>query len=336
MSQKKTIINDTDVERGIKEGKYIESGTQIRDVINGQIVKVLKDKNSSANSIPSTLIQVHHSYIYKADLKPIIDFISHSRESSIYESLEEQYNLALDYFDSYNTYGHNIGKVHEICLEISVSFDNKIRNEIENFDIDNIEDKNLSKFQGSLDAYIKILFSYIVSTYILHRENFSNDKVIIRKILSFEKNIRSLYEQLLAKSRPERKDGKIIEMFSMECSLYSMYLFDDNYNLHEIEDLVCQDSRFSSALQVVDFFKEHFKKGRFGYSNYYDNSYNEVKISVSTNRIKFDSKRVKLAKKLFQILEDIEKLKCVREEIVQLKDVDDHNILNEVYELSAG
>ncbi|MBH0071310.1 hypothetical protein I6E78_04730 [Pseudoalteromonas sp. NZS127] len=324
MNDKTKKLDDVGIEEGIKNGELVESGTQIRDASTGQIVKVIKKKDEGCNSIPATLIQVHHSYVYQADLKPIIEAIVHAEENSLYEELEEQFNLVMDYFDSYNTYGTGIEKVHQTCLEISVLFDNKLRNEINRFDLKDIEGRDLVRFQGSLDAYVKIIFSYIVSTYILHKDKFSNDKVIIKKILSFENIVRSLYEQLLAESEPkENEEGKTIEMFSMSHSLYSMYMFDDDYDINDVSDLVCHDSRFTSALQVVDFFKRHFKKGSLNnqqsYPRYNHNE-NEVKICVSTDRIPPKSNRKELAIKLYFILEDIEKLKNIREEILQLKD----------------
>lgn len=339
MSKKKTFLNEMDVEKGIEDGIFVNAGTQIRDVASGHIVKVIKKKETGDNAIPSTFIQVHHNHVYQADLKPIIDAIALNRESNIYEALEEKYNLTLDYFDSYNTYGTNIEMVHQTCLETSVSFENKIRHEVEAFDIENMEKKDLVRFGGSLDAYVKVLFSYIISTYILHREKFSNDKVINNKILAYEKNVRSLYEQLLAKSEPKKdEDGKIVETFSIDHSLYSMYMFDDDYDIAELDDIVRHDSRFSSALQVVGFFKRHLKDGLFNNNNsgMYRTGNFEVKIHVSTDQISFKSKRTRLMAKLYNILEDIVKLKAIRSEIVKLKDITDTDVLTQVTEISAN
>jgi len=107
MSDNKTAlkVSDKSIEEGIAKGNFKEDGTLIRDVSNGQVVKVLKQKEESLNHIPSTFIQVHHDYIYQADLSPILEAISHERASSLYNELEEQYNLVLDYLDSFNTYG---------------------------------------------------------------------------------------------------------------------------------------------------------------------------------------------------------------------------------------
>jgi len=323
MSDNKTAlrVSDKSIEEGIAQGNFKEDGILIRDVSNGQIVKVLKQKEESLNHIPSTFVQVYHNYIYQADLSPILEAISHERESSLYNELEEQYNLVLDYLDSFNTYNTGIEKVHQICLEISVSFDNKIRREVEALNIDELEKIDTERFVGSLNAYVKILFSYIVSTYILHRDKFSKDKVIISKILSFEGAIRSLYEQVLAKSRKEKnKDGESINIIPMEESLYSMYLFNDDYDLHDLDRLVSYDSRFSTSLQLINFFKENFKSGRFQGEGYgYRDSDGELKISIKTKVISKESNRNKIAIVLLRILEDIEKLKEIREEVISLK-----------------
>ena len=330
MSDKKTIvkISDEEIKKGIKQGRFKESGTQIRDISNGQIVKVFKDHESGFNNIPSTFIQVHNNYVYQANLSPVIEAIAHNRENQVYELLEEQYNLAMDYLDSYSTYETGIEKVHQICLEMSVSFDNKIRREIETLEIKNIEEMNTERFLGSLNAYVKVLFSYIVSTYVLHREKFAKDKVIISKILSLENSVRGLYEQLLAESSKQKNnDGKSTTIIPMKTSLYSMYLFHDDYDLNELDRLVQHDSRFSTSLQLVSFFKEHFKSGHIpSFGNHYDEG--EVKISISTRKIASNSNRNKMANTLFLILEDINKLKEIRGEIVSLKDVTNKDVLN--------
>ncbi|QYK02247.1 hypothetical protein [Shewanella psychrotolerans] len=322
-------ISDNKIEEEIEKGNFKRDGTLIRDVSNGQIVKVLKNNEESTNNIPSTFIQIHHNYIYQADLSPVLDAISHERTLSVYNDLEEQYNLVLDYLDSFNTYETGIEKVHQICLEISVSFDSKIRRQIEELDIDDLEKMDAGQFIGSLNAYVKILFSYILSTYILHRNKFSKDKVIISKILSFENSVRGLYEQLLARSdRREDRDGLLTTYFTMEESLYSMYLFDDSYEISDLDRVVNQDSRFSTSLQVIDFFKRHRKSGRFSDEwRGYNGGNNELKISVSTKRISENGNRNKIAVALMQILEDIDKLKDLREEIVSLEDFSDQDVL---------
>ncbi|MEQ5274793.1 hypothetical protein [Proteus terrae] len=322
-------ISDKKIEEEIAKGNFKRDGTLIRDISNGQIVKVLKNNNESTNNIPSTFIQIHHNYIYQADLSPVLDAISQQRTLSIYNDLEEQYNLVLDYLDSFNTYETGIEKVHQICLEISVSFDNKIRRQIEELDIDNLEKIDVVQFIGSLNAYIKILFSYILSTYILHRSKFSKDKVIISKILSVENSVRALYEQLLAQSNQKKNtDGVLTTYFTMKESLYSMYLFDDSYEISDLDRVVTQDSRFSTPLEVISFFKRHHKVGHFsGEWHDFNNGDDEIKISIRTKRIVENGNRNKIAVALMKILEDIDKLKDLREEIVSLESFSDQDVL---------
>lgn len=323
-------ISDKKIEEEIAKGNFKRDGTLIRDVSNGQIVKVLKNNEESTNNIPSTFIQIHHNYIYQADLSPVLDAISQQRTLSIYNDLEEQYNLVLDYLDSFNTYETGIEKVHQICLEISVSFDNKIRRQIEELDIDNLEKIDVVQFIGSLNAYVKTIFSYILSTYILHRSKFSKDKVIISKILSFENSVRALYEQLLAQSNQQKdNDGALTTYFTMEESLYSMYLFDDSYEISDLDRVVTQDSRFSTPLQVIRFFKRYKKVGHFlgEWNGYNKEGDNEIKISISTKRISKNGNRNKIAVALMKILEDIDKLKDLREEIVSLECFSDQDVL---------
>jgi hypothetical protein len=328
MSNKSSLIKITDheVKVGIEQGRFREDGTQVRDVANGHIVKVLKEREKSENDIPPTFIQINNNYVYQTDLSSVLDIIAHNRNCNLYEDLEEKYNLVLDYLDSYCIYNSNLTKLHESCLEISVSFDNRIRRQVDEIRINDIENNDFSSFKGSLDAYVKVLFTYIVSTFLLHRGKFTADKVIISKIISFKKNINNLYEQLLVESK---KDSNGVNIIKMDNSLYTMYLFNDSYSLINLDRLVRHDSRFSSSLDVIAFFKKHFKTGSFKQRNsYYENNNDKVLISVSTAEIPVESVRNKLANKLLNILEDIERLKEIREEIVNLEEIKDEDVLS--------
>lgn len=326
--KKAVRVSDKSIEEGISQGNFKEEGILIRDVSNGQIVKVLKLKEKSSNHIPSTFIQVNQNYIYQADLSPILEAISHERESSVYNELEDQYNLVLDYLDSFNTYDTGIEKVYQICLEVSVLFDNNIRREIKGLDINELEKIDTKRFFGSLNAYIKILFSYIVSTYILHKDKFSKDKVIISKILNFKESVRKLYEQILAESiEKKEKDGTLKNIITMQNSLYSMYLFNDKYELNDLDRMASQDSRFLTSLAVIEFFKKYLKNGQFQGEGHYYNNDDELKISVKTKEISIESNRNKMALTLLGILEDIEKLEEIREEILNLNEFSSGDII---------
>ena len=79
---------------------------------------------------------------------------------------------------------------------------------------------------------------------------------------------------------------------------------------------------------MINFFKKHFKSGRFegdGYG-YRDNS-GDLKISIRTKKISKESNRNKMAIVLLRILEDIEKLKEIREEVVSLKNLSNEDVL---------
>jgi len=321
-------ITEADIQKGIDEGRYRSEGTLVRDVSNGQVVKIIPKSENSSNGIPSTFIQVNNTVIYQTDISLILKNITKYREVEIFDELEEKYNLVLDYLDSYCTYNTKLEKLNENCLESSISFDNHIRKFIQKINIKDIETENFSLFTGALDAYVKVIFVYIISTYLLHRKEFKSDKVIIGKILNFEDKIKQLYQQILAESS---KNNKGIEMFDMQNTLYSMYLFNNDYNIDELDRVVHHDSRFDSALQVIGFFKEHLKNGYFqrNHNNYYSGNQNtSISISVSTFEIPVNSKRNLLANKLLSILEDIDKLKNIREEILELESIDDKNIIN--------
>lgn len=329
MSENQLIpITESDLQKGIDKGKYREDGILIRNVDNGQIVKVIKNPELSKNKIPSTFIQVNNTTVYHTDITPILKFISESRDAFIFEDLEEKYDVILDYLHSYCVYNKNLESLNDSCLQTSVSFDKRIKRFIKKINISDIENLEVSNFMYSLDSYIRVLFVYIVSTYLMHKSEFAKDKVISNKIESFETTIKGLYEQLLAESNVNKEGTTIIPMKS---SLYTMYLLHEDYNILEIEKIVKHDSRFSSALDVISFFKKHFRKGSLKPTQHYNSPYEQetvASISVVSNEIPANSKRNKLAKKLRDILEDINKLKDIKNEIITMEKIDPKYILD--------
>lgn len=315
----KIILSDADIDKGLKNGSMVHSGVQIRDAKSGRIVKVIHKENEMSIRIPYTLIQVNNNYIYKADLKPIIESILLNRQNDIYDELEEAYCLVTDYFNTCNTYKKDVDKFFYTCLEASNKFNIKIKNEIKNLDISEIKIEDIGRFKNFLSAYVDILFAYIVSAYTYNKDKFSEDTVILDKLLSFESNVKNLYEQLLVKSTCKTSiEGKPVINFDMENSVYSRCIFDDNYDIYEIERLVRHDSRFKSIIDIFSFYKKHFKTGSFRNNNYNHNSINdEVKISILTNRT-YSDHRDDLIEVLYYILEAIENLKNIRIEVVRL------------------
>lgn len=318
MSVENIVLSELDIQKGISEGVYDDNSTLIRNKKNGQIVKVIKKNNAQENYIPPTIIQVNYQYIYYANLKPVIDIIINNQENVIYDELKEKYDLVIAHFKSYITYKDDVRKVYDVCLEVSVKFDNRIKNEADKIDLEKLDYKDVSNFIGSLNSYVNILLAYIISAHILHKDKFSNDNLILKHLSDFEAHIRKLYEQLLAKSiNYIDRNGENRIRVIMEDSIYSMYMFDENYDLNDISRLVYYDSRFPSALDVLKFFKSEFLNGSFnneGYRNEY-----ERKISMSTKRIYYNSNKNKLLEKLYIILEAIENLKNIRSEIVETK-----------------
>lgn len=251
-------ISDQNIRSGIDEGRYRKDGVLIRDISNGQILKVIKSSEESVNGIPSTLIQINNTIIYQADLQTILKNIAEYFKVIMFENLEEEYHKVLDCLALYCSYGDDLKDVHVSCRDASISFGNKIKKFIDAIKVDKIDDVNVDVLFGALDAYIKILFIYIASSYLLQGAKFKSDKVIIGKIIDLESCVRSLYERLLAELRSE-PDGSVT--LNTGESLYSMYLFDVNYDVGRLDRLVKQDSRFNSALDVVALYKKNNSSG---------------------------------------------------------------------------
>ena len=344
-TSKYSHLTEQDVRDGLKEGKYKDAGTVIKDVETGQVVKHLP---TTVTATPSfflpTFIQVNNNIIYQADISPILNQIEENKINDLLDGLENEYNIILDYLHDYRTYNNKLSELNEQCLKTSVNFDSgvrkyvsKINNELEECrgqnklcHKDELEETNIDHFVQFLNAYLDIIFLYIISEFLLYKDKFKKEQKIISKILSLEQTLRNFYEQIVA---PSNYDSvKKCHQIDMKKSIYPMYLFDKQYDNSKLNEIIKHDRRFEDLLSVVDFFKRlHNKQDKKLYleSCYYE--YNNAPLpdkslgfSINTDNINVENKRHQLILKLIEILDKIENLKKLREEISEIEiDFDD-------------
>ncbi|ELJ8462368.1 hypothetical protein RUK11_003396 [Vibrio cholerae] len=303
-------LTDFQIDEKIKSGEFREEGTLIRNISNGETVKVKSSRLPISNTFPTTFLQVNNTVIYQADLTPVYENIKQSRELQSFSDMEERYNIILDYFDSYIIHGDHLSELLTESLQVSAIFENRTRSYIQNLDIEKIESLDINLFVGSLSAYVNVLFIYILVSFLKYKESFSKNTVIIGKIISLREQITAVYEQLLVKSTVDHEG---VNRLSMNGSVYALYLLDKSYDIFELEGLVKYDRRFESALDVIDFFK------RF---NLKSDDYNCNLKMISTNVPQYtkNSNRIKLIEAFSKRLSDLENLENLREEILQVKD----------------
>jgi hypothetical protein len=302
-------LTDFQIDEKINSGEFREEGTLIRNVSNGETVKVKSSRLSISNSFPTTFLQVNNTVIYQADLTPVYEKIKQSRELQSFSDMEERYSIILDFFDSYINHGDHLSELLTESLQVSAIFENRIRNYIQDLDVEKIDSLDINLFVGSLSAYVNVLFIYILVSFLKYKEGFSKDTVVIGKIISLRERITYLYEQLLVESTVDHEG---VGRLSMSGSVYALYFLNKDYDVFELENLVKYDRRFKSALDVVNFFKEFYSEE--------DYQYNTIRISTGVPKHTKDSNRIKLIEAFSNTLSDLENLENLREEILQVKD----------------
>lgn len=316
--KKYSHLTDKDIEDGLKNGLYKTDGLLIRNQSNGETVKVLPHTTENTSTIPATFIQVNNTTIYHADISKLIEKIEENRHIEGFNDLEEKYNVVIDFFESYRIYKTHLPDLLKECITTAVAFENRIRRYLAELNIDTVEKIKTEQICGALRAHTHTLFIYIIVSYLERKEKFSSDETVIGKILNFENITRNTYEQLLVPS--ELKDN--MHYMDMSKSLYVLYLADDRYDIYELERIIRHDNRFSSVMDLFGFFKRlHIQdisaKNRHNFNKI------EKQISLSAENVEINSNRTALINILTEILDDIEKLKLIRLEILKLKPDDE-------------
>ncbi|SHO81739.1 hypothetical protein MNB_SV-15-1011 [hydrothermal vent metagenome] len=330
MNQDKYIIGELEIQKGIEDESLKRDGTLIRNVKNGQIVKILKEDYLEKSSIPSTLVQLNNTYntnyIYQIDIKPIIETIIKIKNNEIFDELDEKYKIILEYLEHYKTHGDYISELNQNCLEGASIFEKRILDFIDSNDkelindIDKISDYN--QFINMLQTYINLLFVYMLSTFWKYKEKALNDTIIIKKIETIENKILNLYEQVLVCSD---KDNKVTIIPNISDSLYMKYIVKEDYDIQDIEKFIKYDRRFDSFIDLFSFIKKvKIKNIDTNNKNRYKNN-----RKLETN-IQFEKKnntnpknpKKDLVNDLFDILENLQRLKNIREEIININDND--------------
>lgn len=319
MAESVRKFSDDEIEEGLRSGAFRKDGVQIRHASEGYVVKVIKSSEESSNHIPSSILQVNNTIVYSADLRPVLKAISESRSVTLFEDLQEKYASVLDSLDHYDSYGEGLDVLQAKCQEASVAFDNRLQRSTSDVTIEKVENEDLDFLITGMSAYVKTLFLYIVSSYLRFGEKFSSDKVAIGKINSFDKIVRTLYEQLLMPSYWKNEK----HLMELNNSIYSMYFFGSGYDISELERVVSEDSRFSSVLDVMLLFKKSLRKDYNLGRHWEHHSEKNMGWEITSKNIPRDSKRMEFIEKLFLILGDIERLREIRREVVEVKDVSD-------------
>jgi len=293
----KKIISDEEVQNGISSGKFKEDGAIIRNIENGQIVK--HQHNDNPNSlIPSSLIQVNHSYIYyKTDINTCLNKIQELQITTslktldiVYESIKDQLQATLNYNKTPELLNNNI-------IENLSAFQREVKDVLNipkyNKELENYL-RQYSSIIPTITQYVNILYIYILNTFKLYeKSSFIKDNIAINKISVLKEKIKNIYEYLL-----------IPNNFSN--SIYIDYFLNKDSSLEDAFKYNKFDSRYSD-IELLELFKN--KHNSNSSNRHYNNEYS---INMNVTDV---NKRKDIIYELYIILEDIENLENIHEEL---------------------
>jgi len=307
----KKIISDEEVQNGISSGKFKEDGAIIRNIENGQIVK--HQHNDNPNSIiPSSLIQVNHSYIYINNIDDIYNNIVNINSDNILGNLQVEFKTVQDKLSLYLTYRQEeyFTDLFKYIIKPLNNFQNELNQQLNIFKdkcnilVINHQDnyahnheiiRDLQKIELLSEQYLSIMLLYVCSSFKLHEKSlFIQDSLATNKIIDLKEKIQNIYEDLLMSNT------------SFNNSIYVHYFVNTNYNLDDIYKYIRYDRRYT-VMELVSLLKQSFYK-----NNSSRNGNGDYNIYINTNNI---HNRKNIIDKLYIILEDIENLEKIHEEL---------------------
>lgn len=287
----------------------ISKELMLRDRDTGRWIKRSEEELSlSDNFIPSTFIQVVNNQIHYADTNLIISEMLKNRDKDKVEFLETRYNNILDTLENTRVYSSGFDKVFDECSSNVNEFDNEIRRVTKGINSKEIYRLDISPLLNLSNAYVKILFAYLYSAVVLHKEKVKNETVIYGKIKNLKSYILDVLEMTLIQMKWNELD--------YESSIYQMYLYDASLDINKLDELIKYDRRFNS---VLDFIKSaniamvtgnsrrEFSTIEFSGKFFYARNFSSVITNVDN---------------LVKLLRDIERLEIIRDEIGNVDNVE--------------
>ncbi|HDY8002509.1 TPA: hypothetical protein ACGUMO_004561 [Vibrio vulnificus] len=276
----------------------------LRDKSTGRWLKrVDEDFILSKNLVPSSFITVNNNLINYTDTNKIIQKIVQERKESRTVFLEDRFNRIIDSLDNYRAYGSGIEKVFDACENHASEFDNRIRALVGEFDYGFTYNNENSNLLNVSSAYLKVLFSYIFSSFVLHKSKVKNETVIYTKLESFKSYLQSVLERILI---PYNYGNQL----DYSESMYSNMIFGD-LDIQYVTKLVQFDKRFDDELTLIKSHSVRLVSDSYSY---------QTDIRGSYKKIRESDEKFKYVSELYDLLCDIDRLILIREEIHSISD----------------
>ncbi|MDQ6962400.1 MAG: hypothetical protein Q9M28_07695 [Mariprofundaceae bacterium] len=336
MSEKKkySLLTNSDIEVGLKGGRFKKEDISLIRDTEGKIVRHSAMTDIQDNVIPSSIIQINNTYIYQADIRPVIEALIETRNVEIFQDLSEKHHAVIDSLTYYRDHESRLDELNSKSLDASSVFEKRVEVYLNGIDVNDLEKTDIKHCIAMLDSYLNIIFVYLMSTYWIHNEKVSNDTIAGRKIADVDSKVRKIYEQLLAESSLDEKNRTTIPMHN---SLYSRYFLSEKNGVEEIERLIKHDSRFSSLTDFMSFIQRCFFEK---IATYYDHANQRQvperhEISIKLDEYsKSERKKIEFSKMLFDVLEKIEMIKNIHSELIEVGKIDFGSI--EIYSESEA
>lgn len=336
MSEKKkySLLTSLDIEAGLKDARFQKEDISLIRDKEGRIVRHLPVTSIQDDVLPPSIIQINSTYIYQADIRPVIEALIETRNVEIFQDLSEKYQTVIDSLTYYRDHKSRLDELNSKSLDASSVFEKRVGVFLNAINVSDLEKTDIKSCIEMLDSYLNIIFVYLISAYWIHDKNVSKDTIAGRKIADLDNQVRHIYEQLLADSSVNKEGTNIIPMHN---SLYARYLLSEKNGMKEIERLIKHDSRFSSPMDFMGFIKRCFFEKKDSYYDYNRQYQVPEKYEISINLGAIDKsteKRVEFSQRLFEILEKIEMLRNIHSELIEVGDIDFGTI--EVYSESEA
>lgn len=323
MSEKKkySLLTGVDIDNGLKNDRFKQENISLIRDKEGRIVRHLPTTTVENGIIPPSIIQINSTYIYQADIGPVIDAIIQTRNIEIFQDLSERHQVVIDGLTYYRDHKSRLDELNSKSLEASSVFEKRIEVYIGGIDKNDLNKTDVERCIAMLDSYLNIIFVYLISTYWIHDKKVSNDTIAGRKISDLERHVRNIYEQLLAESTVGQEKNNII---TMNNSVYANFLLSEKNGIKEIEKLIKHDSRFNSLADFMEFIQRCFiTKADPDWNQ--NNERFEISIFLNASKILINKKR-DFSRKLFYILEKIDILKNIHSELIKAGEIDLNSI----------
>lgn len=304
---KKHHYSDQKIQEGIDKGDFkVETINLVRHS-NGQILKHMKGQDT--DTIPATYVQINNNFIVERDITPFINAIIAIKDSESAAALAEEYEVVMGFLAYYRDHGERLDQLNSKSLEISSKYKSRTKPFLTSTDT-LLEKGNGDRNIEIIDAYLNVIFIYVISTYHIHKKEFRRDTNSREQISQLKESILAIYKDLLIPNG--------YEQWRLSRSAYALIMNDKSYEISLIETLMKHDDRYSNALEIINDLRQS------ALDREYTNG--SIKYYYTIPRNAPIESNIYFAKKLSTILDKIDNIQNIIQELSEAGQISDNEI----------